>query len=374
MQTTTGFSDSKNHYLILDSLRGVAAILVVMFHLLETFAMGNNHNQIINHGYLAVDFFFLLSGFVIGYAYDDRRKTMSLGNFFKRRLIRLHPMIILGMLIGGATFYFQGSSFFPGIPNVPVADMLLVMVIGMTLIPVGKSMDVRGWEEMHPLNGPAWSLFFEYIANILYALVFRHLSTKILSILVAIAGIALTHLAISRGDVIGGWSIDSLQLQIGFTRLLFPFLAGLLLSRVVKPGTIRNAFVWSSLILIVVLSIPRLGGTDHQWINGLYVAFSIIVVFPLVVYLGASGTLKGKKSQAIGKFFGDISYPLYITHYPLNLLFMAWVDKNQVSLTEALPMAFGVLIASVALAYGSFRLFDLPLRNWLSSKFLTKKR
>lgn len=374
MQTTTGFSDSKNHYLILDSLRGVAAILVVMFHLLETFAMGNNHNQIINHGYLAVDFFFLLSGFVIGYAYDDRRKTMSLGNFFKRRLIRLHPMIILGMLIGGATFYFQGSSFFPGIPNVPVADMLLVMVIGMTLIPVGKSMDVRGWEEMHPLNGPAWSLFFEYIANILYALVFRHLSTKILSILVAIAAIALTHLAISRGDVIGGWSIDSLQLQIGFTRLLFPFLAGLLLSRVVKPGTIRNAFVWSSLILIVVLSIPRLGGTEHQWINGLYVAFSIIVVFPLVLYLGASGTLKGKKSQAIGKFFGDISYPLYITHYPLNLLFMAWVDKNQVSLTEALPMAFGVLIASVALAYGSFRLFDLPLRNWLSSKFLTKKR
>lgn len=374
MQTTTGFSDSKNHYLILDGLRGVAAILVVMFHLLETFAMGNNHHQIINHGYLAVDFFFLLSGFVIGYAYDDRRKTMSLGNFFKRRLIRLHPMIILGMLIGGATFYFQGSSFFPGIPNVPVADMLLVMVIGMTLVPVGKSMDVRGWEEMHPLNGPAWSLFFEYIANILYALVFRHLSTKILSILVAIAAIALTHLAISRGDVIGGWSIDSLQLQIGFTRLLFPFLAGLLLSRVVKPGTIRNAFVWSSLILIVVFSIPRLGGTDHQWINGLYVAFSIIVVFPLVVYLGASGTLKGKKALAISKFFGDISYPLYITHYPLNLLFMAWVDKNQVSLTEALPMAFGVLIASVALAYASFRLFDLPLRNWLSSKFLTKKR
>ncbi len=373
MHTSTGFSDSKSHYLILDGLRGVAAIMVVMFHLLETFSLGNNHHQIINHGYLAVDFFFALSGFVIGYAYDDRWGKMTLGNFFKRRLIRLHPMIIIGMLIGGATFYLQGSHFFPGIPDVPVGRMLLVMFIGMTLIPVSKSMDVRGWEEMHPLNGPAWSLFFEYIANLLYALIFRHLSTKVLSVLVAIAALALTHLAVTRGDVIGGWSIDSLQLQIGFTRMMFPFLAGLLLSRIVKPGTIHNAFLWSSLLLAVVFSVPRLGGTDHQWINGLYVAFSIIVIFPLVVYIGASGTLKGKKTIAVSQFLGDISYPLYITHFPLNLMFMAWVGNNQVSLADALPMAFGVLIASIVLAYACFRLFDVPVRNWLTKKILSKK-
>lgn len=373
MTTSTGFSDSKNHYLILDGLRGVAAILVVLFHLLENFAMGNNHNQLINHGYLAVDFFFLLSGFVIGYAYDDRWDKMTLGNFLKRRLIRLHPMIVVGMLVGGATFYLQDSSFFPGIPGVPVSEMLLVMAIGITLWPVGKSMDIRGWEEMHPLNGPAWSLFFEYIANILYAFVFRHLSTRILSVLVAIAAIALTHLAVTRGDLIGGWSIDSLQLQIGFTRLMFPFLAGLLLSRIVKPGTIHNAFLWSSLILILIFSVPRLGGTEHHWINGLYVAFSIIVVFPIVIYLGASGSINGKTTKVTGKFLGDISYPLYITHFPLNLMFMAWVDKNKVSLTEAFPVLIGVLLASIILAYASFRLIDVPLRNWLSSKFLTKK-
>ncbi len=92
--TTTespAFSDSKAHYPILDGLRGVAAIMVVAFHILETFSGGDHVKQIINHGYLAVDFFFVLSGFVIGYAYDDRWNNMTLGGFFKRRLIRLHP-------------------------------------------------------------------------------------------------------------------------------------------------------------------------------------------------------------------------------------------------------------------------------------------
>ncbi|KAA3640578.1 MAG: acyltransferase, partial [Bacteroidetes bacterium] len=116
--SSASFKDSKKHYEILDGLRGVAAIIVVMFHLLETFTHGNNHIQIINHGYLAVDFFFVLSGFVIGYAYDDRWGKMNLKDFFKRRLIRLHPMIIIGMVIGALTFYFQDSIFFPGIHEV----------------------------------------------------------------------------------------------------------------------------------------------------------------------------------------------------------------------------------------------------------------
>jgi len=97
----TSFPDSKRHYEILDGLRGVAAIMVLLFHIFETFTMGEHlHQRYVNHGYLAVDFFYVLSGFVIGYAYDDRWGRMTLGNFFKRRVIRLHPMIILGMVIG----------------------------------------------------------------------------------------------------------------------------------------------------------------------------------------------------------------------------------------------------------------------------------
>lgn len=375
------FSDTKKHYKILDGLRGVAAIIVVAFHILETFTGGDHSKQIINHGYLAVDFFFVLSGFVIGYAYDDRWQKMTLGDFFKRRLIRLHPMIIIGMIIGALTFYFQDSSFFPVISETPVWKMLLAMVIGFTLIPVGHSLDIRGWTEMHPLNGPAWSLFFEYVGNILYALFIRKLSNKILALFVFIAGAALIHLAVTspHGDVIGGWSIDATQLRIGFTRLLYPFLAGLLLSRIVKPGQYKNAFFWSSLLLIVVFSIPRVGNNEQVWQNGIYDSLSIILVFPLVVYIGASGETKGKLASKISRFLGDISYPLYIIHYPFIYMYMAWIDKNQ-SFINTSPLgkptmvliSIGVLLLCVTLAYSLFKLYDVPIRKWLTVKFMKK--
>ncbi|HZL11493.1 MAG TPA: acyltransferase [Prolixibacteraceae bacterium] len=369
------FPDSKSHYDILDGLRGVAAVMVVAFHLLEAFTGGDHLKQIINHGYLAVDFFFVLSGFVIGYAYDDRWGKMTLKSFFKRRLIRLHPMIVMGMIIGAIGFYYSASPIlFPGISTVPVWKMLLVMVIGFTLIPVPLSLDIRGWQEMHPLDGPAWSLFFEYIANILYALIVRKFSNKLLAVFVFIAGCALIHLAVTspNGDIIGGWSVDSTQLRIGFTRLLYPFFAGLLLSRISKPGRIKYAFFWSSLLVVLVFSIPRIGGSEHLWMNGLYDSFSIIFIFPLIVYLGASGVVEGKFASTLCKFFGDISYPIYIIHYPLIYIFTAWVVDNNVPMGKAWPNALLVLFLSITIAYASLKLYDVPVRRWLGKRFMTK--
>lgn len=377
---SAGFADTKSHYVILDGLRGVAAVIVVMFHILETFTHGDHSKQIINHGYLAVDFFFVLSGFVIGYAYDDRWGKMSFGNFFKRRLIRLHPMIIMGMIIGLVTFYFQASAYFPAIDSTPIWKWLIVFVIGLTLLPVPQSLDIRGWGEMHPLNGPAWSLFFEYIANILYALFIRKFSNKVLAVLVFIAGAALIHLAVTspNGDIIGGWSIEPHQFRIGLTRLLYPFFAGLLLSRICKPGTIKNAFLWSSLLLIVMLAIPRVGGAN-LWMNGLYDSLSIIFVFPFIVYMGASGNVTGKFSSKLSKFLGDISYPLYIIHYPFIYLYMAWIARNKEFLTSDSPyvqpvlalVSVGVFVLVILCAYTCAKLYDRPVRKWLSKRFMS---
>ncbi len=373
------FSDSKAHYPILDGLRGVAAIMVVAFHILETFSGGDHVKQVINHGYLAVDFFFVLSGFVIGYAYDDRWNKMTLGGFFKRRLIRLHPMIIMGMLIGAITFYFQDSSFFPCIHTVPVWKMIGIMLIGFTLLPVPPSMDIRGWSEMHPLDGPAWTLFFEYIANILYALVLRRLSNKVLAVLAFIAGAALIHLTVTgpQGDVIGGWSLDATQLRIGFTRLLYPFLAGLLLSRLIKPGQFRHAFPGCSLLLIIILAFPRLGGHERLWVNGLYDALIIIAIFPLIVYWGASGEVRNGTASRFVKWLGDISFPLYITHYPLIYLYMAWVAKNEQYIkdgsTDALMTtilaSIVTLVSAILLAWACAKWYDVPVRKWLARKW-----
>jgi peptidoglycan/LPS O-acetylase OafA/YrhL len=368
------FQDSKRHYKTLDGLRGVAAVTVVIFHVFETFSGGDHTKQIINHGYLAVDFFFVLSGFVIGYAYDDRWSKMSLGGFFKRRLIRLHPMIIVGMLIGAIGFYFQDCSFFPNIHNVPVSRLLLVMLIGFTLIPVGQSLDIRGWGEMHPLNGPAWTLFFEYIGNILYGVFIRRLSNAVLFILVVIAAAALIQLAVtsSQGDVIGGWSVEWTQFRIGLTRLCYPFFAGLLLSRIVKPGRIKHSFLWCSLLLLAMLAMPRVGGHEHLWWNGLYDSLTIILVFPFIVYLGASGEVKANISSRISNFLGEISYPIYIIHYPFIYLFMAWVDTYKPTTGETVIGGTLVVVTAILLAYVCVKLYDIPVRKWLTQRFMNR--
>ena len=369
------FSDSKNHFEILDGLRGVAAVMVVIFHLFDAFSGDNHLIKIINHGYLAVDFFFLLSGFVIGYAYNDRWNKMSLKVFFKRRLIRLHPMVIMGMVIGAICFYFGASPIlFPQLSQVPFWKVLLTMFVGFTLLPLPTSMDIRGWGEMHPLNGPAWTLFFEYVGNILYGVFIRRISNTFLSLLVFLSACALIHLAITspNGDVFGGWSIEPAQFRIGITRLLFPFLAGVLLSRLKKPSRIKNAFALSVLMIIVVLSLPRVGGTENLWLNGLYESFSIVILFPLIVYIGASGEIKNVVSLKICRFFGNISYPIYIIHFPLIYIYSAWVVDNDISLQNGWPMGLLVLVFTVLMALACLKFYDIPVRKWLTKRFITK--
>lgn len=361
---------TKPHYPILDGLRGVAALIVVAFHVFEPHAR-NSSDQIINHGYLAVDFFFALSGFVIGYAYDEKWDKLTIGSFFKRRLQRLQPMVIMGMMIGAALFYFADSPKWPMIHTIPVWQVIMIMLIGFTLIPVPVSMDIRGWEEMHPLNGPGWSLFYEYVANILYAIGIRKLSKTALSILVIVCGIWLVYYSVTsaNGDLMGGWSLTREQLTIGFTRLCYPFFAGLLLSRVVKPGNIKGAFLLSSLLLIIVLFMPRIGSSAETWKNGLFESLTVIALFPLIIYIGASGNIKGKMETRICKFLGDVSYPVYITHFPFIYIYSGWVSKN-----TGAPLSMHILLGIVTfviaflVGYITLKFYDEPVRAWLSKK------
>jgi peptidoglycan/LPS O-acetylase OafA/YrhL len=369
------YLETKSHYEILDGLRGVAALIVVAFHILETFAGGVRFNLIINHGYLAVDFFFLLSGFVVAYAYDDRWVKMTQWDFYKRRLIRLQPMVIMGTIIGAIFFYTQAGGTFPLIAQTPVWKMLLVMLVGFTMLPLPVSLDIRGWQEMHPLDGPAWSLFFEYVANILYAVLIRRFSKTLLAIFVALSGLLLIQYLLMgpQGDVIGGWSIDATQLHIGFARMLYPFFAGILLCRVGKLIHIKNAFTVCSLLIIAALFMPRIGGPDHLWMNGLYEAIAIIVVFPLIVAIGAGGSIKNKFAAKVCKVFGAISYPLYITHYALIYTYTAWIVDNKTPLSSGIWYGVLVFFAAVTIAWLCLKLYDEPVREWLRKKYLLKR-
>ncbi len=371
-RSSSAFKDSKQHFKTLDALRGVAALVVVVFHILEFYSGGDHTKQLINHGYLAVDFFFLLSGYVMAHAYDDRWSQMTLKDFFKRRVIRLHPMIIMGMIIGAICFFFGESEMFPKVAETSIWQMLLIMVIGFTIIPVPPSMDIRGWNEMHPLNGPAWSLFFEYIANILHALILRKLTKIALGILVFIAGIALIHLAVTgpNGDVIGGWSLEPAQLRIGFTRLMFPYMAGMLLRRIIQPRNLKYSFLISSILLVLVLSFPRIGGHQNLWMNGLYDSLIIILVFPIIVYIGASYNQTGRMLDKVSTFLGDISYPIYIIHYPLIYVFYAWISNNNIPIEEGVLYGIGLFVISILISYAALKLYDEPVRKWLAKKYM----
>ena len=367
------FADTKPHYEVLNGLRGVAAIVVVIFHIFEAFAT-SHLDQKVNHGYLAVDFFFILSGFVVAYAYDDRWGRMSIKDFLKRRFIRLHPMVVMGALIGAVMFYFQVSNVWD-VTKVSVTDLLIATLLSALLIPATVGGEIRGLGEMFPLNGPSWSLFFEYIGNILYAFFIRRLHTWVLTIVVLVSAVSLARFSIwgPTGDICVGYSLTGSEFTGGISRLLFSFTAGLLLFRIFKPLSNVKGFFWiGAIVLTVLLSLPRIGGAEDMWKNGLYDAACSIVAFPLLVYLGASEQKMSKAMTGLCKFLGDISYPLYMVHYPFIYLYYAWVKNSNLSFEQSLPGAAGVVIGSFLLAYLSLRFYDIPVRRYLT-KLLFRK-
>ena len=384
---------SKPRYEILDGLRGVAALMVIVFHCFETYipVFGT---QIVNHGYLAVDFFFVLSGFVIGYAYDDRWDKMTTWGFFKRRLTRLHPMVIAGTLVGAAMFFFAGAAFPQTLQN-PGWKIALCFVMGVLMIPCGTGLDIRGWGEMNSFNGPNWSLTFEYCGNILYAFILRRLPKIALGVLCVVCSFFTLDLTMGwdvfgffpdgpQYTVIGGWSLTGQQLYIGFTRLLYPFLCGLLISRILpghrtdanpsgSPIHLKGGFWWCSLALVVLFSVPCIGGKIGIP-DGIYQAVCILLLFPLIVLTGSGSVTKGKKSTAVCKWLGDISYPLYITHYPFMYMQMSWVaDHGEAPLWMHIMMNAGVVFISILLAYGLLKVYDGPVREWLKDHWLKRK-
>lgn len=255
--------------------------------------------------------------------------------------------------------------------------MLLVMLLGCTLLPLPLKWDIRGWAEMHPLNAPAWSLYFEYIGNILYALFVRRFSKTALTVLVLIAGCFTVHYCLTAptGDIVGGWSLNWRQQYVGIVRLMYPFFGGLLLFRLGWLVHIKKrAFWWCSLMIVVILSFPRLGGENHFWMNGLYEACCILFVFPVIVSMGAGGKITGKRSTKMCKFLGDISYPVYITHYSLIYTYTAWVCNNNATLAEGIPYMILTFAGSFILAYACLKLYDEPIRSWLTNRFLKGKR
>lgn len=349
---------AKPHFEILDGLRGVAALAVVIFHFMEWIYIDPAQN-FIGHGFLAVDFFFCLSGFVIAYAYDNRIGKMGATEFFKARLIRLHPLVVFGAVLGILGFFLDPFSNQTELYG--TGKLILLFICTVLLIPF-PAMEDRAYN-LFGLNAPSWSLFWEYIANILYALILSKIKRHYLIILAVIAAAALCVVGYTKGNLLGGWSKDNFW--DGGVRLSYSFTAGMLIYR--YNGIIKNKLGFFGLAVLLSFAFVM----PHITQNWLVEVLMVLFYFPLLVSLGAGSTL----SQATKKvciFSGKISYPLYMTHYAAIWVFGNYLTKYQpVGVELALIVIFGTILL-VGFAYVVTLLYDIPIRKYLTAKRLKK--
>lgn len=345
---------TKEHFQILDGLRGIAAIAIVVFHFMEIVYTPNKN--FIAHGFLAVDFFFCLSGFVIAYAYDDRVGKMGIKEFFKSRLIRLHPLVIIGAVLGLLTFLFNP---FVGIPEGYTAGKIALIFLA-TLLMVPNPVMADRYFNVFGLNAPAWSLFWEYIANIIYALVLHRLKRTVLLIFAAAAAITLCYVSYrAGGSILGGWSGETFW--DGGARIAYSFLAGMLIFRFNWIIKNKLGFLGLSVLLLLAFLLP-----DSKW-NGLTQLLVVLVYFPLLVALGAGATLNPSVNK-ICVLSGNISYPLYMTHYAVMWIFANYYTEYKPDTTLLVLIIIGGTILLIGFAYLVMVFYDIPLRKYLTSK------
>ncbi|SFP12158.1 Peptidoglycan/LPS O-acetylase OafA/YrhL, contains acyltransferase and SGNH-hydrolase domains [Chitinophaga sp. YR627] len=346
---------TKPHFEILDGLRGLAAIAVVIFHFMEI-AVPDYHNSFISHSYLAVDFFFCLSGFVIAYAYDTKIAQIGVVEFMKLRLIRLHPLVVIGALIGLIVFIFDP---FSNLYQTYASKTLLVFLSASLMIPYPLVKE-RYFNLFH-LNPPTWSLFWEYIANIFYALVLvRIKNIKILWVLTILAAGALFYASKQANFLAVGWGGDNVS--AGAARVAYSFLAGILAYRSGKIIRSEIGFMLIGALLLATFMIPF--SEKYNWYLDPLV---VIFFFPFLVLLGA-GAQTNHFSHKICKFSGDISYPLYMIHYPFIWLFMSYVEKYKPSLPTMVWIMIAGTVLLTAMAYLVLQYIDTPIRKWLKNR------
>lgn len=345
---------SKTHFEILDGLRGVAALGVVIFHFIEMYTP--HPDDLIAHAYLAVDFFFCLSGFVVAYAYDDRLPQMGLKTFFKQRLIRLHPLVVLGTILGVLGFIFDPF----GNQWETYSGWKMILLFGASILMIPYPIIAERAFNNFGLNAPAWTLFWEYIANIVYALVLQRLKRIWLLLLAVLAAVGIFYVAKSAGNISGGWSKDNFW--DGGVRVAFSFLAGMCVFRYQLMIKNKLGFPILALLLALAFFVPY----RDSW-NWLTEPLIIVIYFPFLVALGAGATLKPSQ-QGLCRFSGQMSYPLYITHYFALWAFGNYYTQEQPNHQTLMWVIPAVISVQLIIAYLAMKFYDLPLRKWLSPK------
>ena len=340
-------------YETLDALRGVAALAVVVFHLSSMKLEPN----LVPHGYLAVDFFFVLSGFVVAYAYEEALRTsLSLHAFVIKRLIRLYPLALLGAAMGIALLLLKWRLFPDKVD--PLPRIVLSGLFNSLMLPTFFGGPVSHYE-IFPGNGPLWTLFFEFVANVLWAWIGIRLRSVTLLMVALGSWLILAMSAVGFHTVNIGFEIHSFG--AGVARVCFGFPVGVVVYRLrgsLRVPAWRGGPLVLALALLVVLTSPL--NADESGIPWWDLA-SVLIVLPAIVIVGVGQERAGR----LGMVLGALSYPIYVLHYPVLLTISGLRQSAMREWNLHLLVAAG-LVSIVLLALATLRFYDEPMRRFLS--------
>jgi peptidoglycan/LPS O-acetylase OafA/YrhL len=334
-------------------MRGIAALAVVSFHyrdLLGPFTLSG--------GYLAVDLFFIISGVVVAHAYSDKlRGGWGFGRFVLVRALRLMPLYWLALLFAAAV---AGAGVLLGQGHWSVGGLILTAACGAVMIPSVAAHR----NELYPLNIPTWSLAWEWVANIAYALLCRRADRRQLVVLLVPAEAAVALAAWRHGtlDIGHDWATPLL----GFVRVTASFTMGLLIFDLMRAGKLPRLRVPPVLLLVatgLVLALPSsLGWTKD-----------VLAVWLVLPFLCVAAVQNEPRSPKLHILLGATSYPIYVLHAALPVpRLMEWLG----AITGRAPAPWGGLLGIVGVAglgLALARWIDLPVRRSLTHRFRRKE-
>ena len=342
----------------LDGIRGIAALFVVAFHFPLFFAGFQRPRA-----YLAVDLFFILSGYVIAMAYDRklRTKSISAAKFMAIRFVRLYPVFVFSVFLGAIPMLWHDFGIHMGgrILNIGLAFLLL------------PSLPMAATSPLFFINLAYWSLMFEVIVNVIYACVRPVLSTRNLWVWVVASGLLTLAAVLRKGSLQVGWTGGWFSLGGGLARSVFSIFLGLLIfrhRRMFRKFLGRRTSSWLGVLaIVVILASPVTPGWD-----AIVDFVSVALVFPAGVLISAKG-LAGKWPTRAFLVLGSASYPIYVIHVPLGLILENLLG-NQFIGQHAPMIGLLYMVALIAFSVAMEKFYDIPVRRWLSKRLVGSTR
>jgi len=332
-----------HRFVALDGVRGLAALMVIIYHLNGAFYLGIWSPRF---AYLAVDLFFGLSGFVIAYSYDKRfAKGLTFGDFILKRCMRLYPLFLLGLLLSLVTSIFQNTGRLSGYGWLPV-------LLNTAMLPA------PGSSFLFPVNPPCWSLFLElWVANFVFGLFWKWLHGLRLIVLIVLAafGLLAAERVFSTLDLGSEWQ----TVLGGLPRVFFSFFTGVRVARFHAAHRPTSAFPsWLIFFATVcTLSLPLGWGRAAH-------AFEVacpLFIFPALLYWGADAR---EHWPWLSDMLGELSYAAYALHWPLMGIGTMIVQALDLRLGLASQFAFAGMIGGIA--YALHHWYDVPIRARLA--------